>query len=323
MTGTESANRVAEVLHAFARGPAAMGVSQLARDLDLSKAVVHRILRSLVDRDFLVADSETRLYKLGPAAVALGARALRDSDLRSAAIPTLQALRDKIDETTTLTELLGDSRVYLDQFESRRLVRVTVELGQPHPLHAGGSGKTILAFLTAGQQQAILNRGLTRLTSATITDSETLANDLAKIAECGFAVSLGERQQDAGSVAAPVFGVQGDVIGSLSICAPVGRLDRESVRHYSDLITAAGAEVSIRMGYSKAYPGRKQQTLAANFDVGSNDGAIARCPSVVATSPQNGGRVQVLGGTPTFADRTDIAEGAGVAKPALQIGDNR
>ena len=81
--GTEAAARVADVLLLFTDGPDAWGVSAIARELGLSKAVVHRILQTLVDRRLLVADPATRGYLLGPASAALGARALRESDLAS------------------------------------------------------------------------------------------------------------------------------------------------------------------------------------------------------------------------------------------------
>src|SRR5262249_1445924 len=51
-SGTESAARVADVLTLFIAGPAALGVSEISRELGLSKAVVHRILQSLASRAF-------------------------------------------------------------------------------------------------------------------------------------------------------------------------------------------------------------------------------------------------------------------------------
>src|SRR3954468_21774266 len=128
--GTEAASRVADVLLMFASGPSALGVSEIARELRLSKAVVHRILQSLASRSLVSADPGTREYRLGPGAIALGARALRDFDLRSAARPTLRRLRDLTRETTTLSALLGDARLYLDQYESLQEIKMTVPLGR-------------------------------------------------------------------------------------------------------------------------------------------------------------------------------------------------
>ncbi len=252
--GTTTADRVAEVLLTFISGPASLGVSEVARDLDLSKAVVHRIFRSLVSRRFLQIDTNTRAYRLGSSAAALGARALRDLDMRRAARPVLEALRDRTNETTTLTELVGDRRVYLDQFESPQPIRMTVELGRPHALHAGGSGKSILAFLPEPRQEEVIHRGLTQVTPATITDPVALRAELGEVAKRGYAVSLGERQHDAGSVASPVFGADGWVIGSLSVCGPVGRFDDGTVAAHAKHVLAAAKEVSERMGWSGQYP---------------------------------------------------------------------
>lgn len=127
-TGTEAAARVADVLLLFTGGPRYLGVSAISRELDLSKAVVYRILQSLVSREMLATDPGVAGYRLGPAAVALGASALRRFDARVAATPVLRRLREETGETTTLSGLVGDERVYLDQFESPREIKMTVEL---------------------------------------------------------------------------------------------------------------------------------------------------------------------------------------------------
>ena len=64
--GTETAARVADVLLLFAGGPQYLGVSAISRELGLSKAVVHRILQSLVSREMLRTDPGVPGYRLGP-----------------------------------------------------------------------------------------------------------------------------------------------------------------------------------------------------------------------------------------------------------------
>lgn len=254
-SGTEAAGRVADVLLLFIRGPAALGVTQIARQLDLSKAVVHRILQSLAARQVVELDTHTRGYRLGRAAVALGARALRDHDLRTSARPVLRRLRDATGETTTLSELVGTSRVYLDQFESPQEIKMTVELGLPHALHAGGSGRVILAFQSDDFQDEVLSRGLERLTPRTVVDPARLRAELAAVRRAGFAVSFGERQPGAGAVAAPVFGVDGDAVGAISVCGPMDRFDARTVAEHVPRVVAAAEEVSRTLGWAGERPG--------------------------------------------------------------------
>ena len=224
-SGTEGAGRVADVLLDFLEGPDSLGVSALARDLGLSKAVVHRILRTLVQRGLLETDAGTREYRLGPSAAALGARALRGLDLRVAAMPVLRELQAGTGETTTVSAHVPGGRVYLDQVESTQEIKMTVELGRRFPLHAGSSSTCILAFLPEEEIQAVLSGPLDTLTRRTIVDVAGLRQRIHDVRTHGFACSDGERQEGAGSVAAPVFGVDGLVKGAISICGPAARVN--------------------------------------------------------------------------------------------------
>lgn len=253
--GTEAAARVADVLALFTTGPAALGVTEIARELGIGKAVVHRILQSLASRSFVVADPRTRLYRLGPGAVALGARALRDLDLRQVARPVLIALRDETRETTTLSAPFGRSRIYLDQYESPQEIKMKVELGRPYPLYAGASSRAILAFLPEATQESIIAAGLTPLTPATIGSADELRRRLAETRARGYATSRGERQDGAGSVAAPVFGLDGEVAGAISVCGPVSRFDAASVKRFVPLVLRAADEISRSLGWTGVAPG--------------------------------------------------------------------
>jgi DNA-binding IclR family transcriptional regulator len=252
--GTEAAARVADVLILFASGPPTLGVSAVARELGLSKAVVHRIMRTLADRMLISVDPGSRGYRLGPAAAALGARALRDSSLRAAGRPVIAELQRATGETTTLSEVVPGGRVYLDQVPSTQEIKMTVELGTRFPLHAGSSGKAILAFLPASRREELLSGELRRLTSRTITDADRLRVELAETRVSGVANSRGERQPDAGSLAAPVFDVDGSVVGSISVCGPVFRFDDEVRVRFAPALTDAADQVSRALGWRGGLP---------------------------------------------------------------------
>jgi len=252
--GTEGAGRVADVLLTFLEGPDTLGVSALARDLGLSKAVVHRILRTLVERGFLETDALTREYRLGPSAAALGARALRGLDLRVTAMPVLRELQRSTGETTTVSAHVPGGRVYLDQVESAREIKMTVELGRRFPLHAGSSSTCILAFLSDEEIEAVLHGPLDLLTRRTIVASEALRQRIQHVRVHGFAASDGERQEGAGSVAAPVFGVDGVVRGAISVCGPAARVDAAARDRFVPLLTSAADRISRELGWRGGLP---------------------------------------------------------------------
>ena len=253
-TGTEAAARVADVLMLFTDGPDFLGVSAIARELDLSKAVVHRILQTLLQRGLIASHPDSRGYSLGPAAAALGARALRESRLRTVAMPVLRELQRTTGETTTVSAIVPGGRVYLDQVESALEIKMTVEVGRRFPLHAGSSSTCILAFLPAVERDAVLAGELSPLTDRTVVDADALRERLVRVAGYGYARSDGERQTGAASVAAPVFGVDGAVLGAISVCGPGARIDDATTERFIPLLRAAADEISRALGWRGGLP---------------------------------------------------------------------
>jgi DNA-binding IclR family transcriptional regulator len=238
-SGTESATRVADVLLMLTAKPGWVGVTELATSLDLNKAVVHRILRSLESRRLVMADGAQGRYTIGPAAAAMGARALRDLDLREIALPVLRRLQAETDETATVSALIGLARVYLDQVVSAQEIRMTVELGRPFSLLLGASSRALLAASSPDlSQQAIDAAGLSQ------NEAAALERDLGRIARLGYAQSSGERQEGAASVASAVIGPDGHAIGAVSLCGPIARFDDDTVARYGPLVFEAAEEIS-------------------------------------------------------------------------------
>lgn len=258
--GTTSATRVADVLLLFTDGPDSWGVSAIARELGLSKAVVHRILQTLVDRKLLVTDADTRGYLLGPASAALGARALRESGLRQAAMPALRRLQQLTGETTTVSALVPDGRVYLDQVESTKEIKMTVEVGRRFPIYVGSSSTCILAFLPQTEQEEVLSGPLESLTERTVTDRDVLKARLDEIRRVGYAHSDGERQIGAGAVAAPIFGLDGSPVGAISVCGPISRLGDEARDRIVPHLLKASREVSRTLGWDGGSPDLRSRT---------------------------------------------------------------
>lgn len=252
--GTEAASRVADVLLLFTGRPDSFGVSAIARELSLSKAVVHRILQALVDRSLLASDPVTRTYRLGPAAAALGARSLRNSELHSVALPVLHELQRQTGETTTVSALIGRQRAYLEQVESTHEIKMTVEIGRRFPLHAGSSSICMLAFLPAADREAVLADPLLALTEETVVSADAMRVRLAQVHEAGFAQSDGERQEGAASVAAPVFALDGSVTGAVSVCGPSSRFNGAVRTACAPLVRRAADRISLGLGWRGGLP---------------------------------------------------------------------
>lgn len=244
-----SIDRAADVLTLFGGSPdPTLGVTEIANALGLSKAVVYRILSSFRAKGFVELDEATRRYSLGPAVLHLGLAYMNRMDIQRLARPELEKLSRETDETATLSLRTGWTRVYVDQVNPERDVKMVVPIGLQMPLHAGASSKAFLAFLDADEQEEYLSRELDKLTSKTVTNPKTLRAQLRAIRDLGYAASLGERMEGAGSVAAPVFGHDGTPVAVISVCGPVERF-KDEADDAASLLLEATARLSRQLGH--------------------------------------------------------------------------
>ena len=240
--------RAADVLALFSESAEpTLGVTQIAQQLELSKAVVHRILSSLRAKGFVELDETTRRYAIGQGALRLGLAYLDRTDVPALARPVLQNLSRETGETATLSVRTGLTRVYVDQVTPDRDVKMVVQLGLQAPLHAGASSKAFLAFLDPEEQERYLQGPLEKVTPRTIISPRALRRELTTIRERGYASSAGERMEGAASVAAPVLEHDGRPAAVISVCGPEERF-LEEADTAATLLLRATQELSGRLG---------------------------------------------------------------------------
>lgn len=222
-----------------------VGVTEIAAQLALPKAAVYRLLSSLRVKGLVEMDEKTHRYSLGLRVLTLGETYRARVDLRALCRAEMADLVRRTDETATLSIRHGGKRTYIDQITPSRDVKMVVQIGQEYPLHLGASSKAFLAFLSADEQVECI----AELAEQTATAWRALRDELAMIRDRGYAVSLGERDPSAGSVAAPLFGAGSPVpVAVMSVCGPVERFSAE-MPAIPELLCAATRRVSARLGH--------------------------------------------------------------------------
>jgi IclR family acetate operon transcriptional repressor len=248
-TGVQSIDRAAAILRSFCEHRAELTLSEISRTTGLTTSTVHRLLAAMHQNE-LVRQTRDRRYAPGPLIVQLVQGGVVASTLREAALPTMSALRDEIDETVGLHRLLPtDERVVVDQVESHQPLRRTyTELGVPIPLPYGAPGKVLSAWLPPAHSEAILQREITQLTPTTVTEPEVLRGQLAEIRQRGVAMSFAERTAGIRSVAAAFFDHHGAVTGCLSVSGPELRMPPERMEEIGPHVRRAAWAVSEALG---------------------------------------------------------------------------
>lgn len=252
-TTIAAVERAADVLLHFVATPRpTLGITEIAEDLGLSKAAVHRILASLRSRGLVDLDEQTRRYSLGVVAMRLGMAYLDRIDVRQIAHPFLVELSERTNETATLSVRIGFQRIYVEQITPNREVIMSVSLGTPYPLHAGASSRAFMAYLTEQELTTYLETvPLEPLTPRTITDPEALRATLAEVRAHGYAHSVSERMNGAASIAAPVLGHDKLPVAVISVCGPAERFVAE-FEHCRDTLLDVSRRLSEKCGWTAA-----------------------------------------------------------------------
>lgn len=242
----EAVARALSVLEALGARPE-QGLTVLARDLGMTKSIVFRLLQTLEEQGFVQRDAERPTFSLGYRMAILGERVGRNGALLQVVPPTMDALRDRTGENVTLVVRDGLHALALATREGFHSIRIFAQSGRRGPLYAGGGSTLLLAFADPAVQEHVLAGPLETFTPHTVTNPEKLREILLRIQAKGYHVALNDLDDGAFSVAAPIRGMGGEVIASLSLAGAAVRLDEARRDSYIDEILKAAGEISARM----------------------------------------------------------------------------
>lgn len=200
-------------------------LTDLADRTELPKATAHRFLKSLEDSGWVERDAEGS-YWLGAGLVGLSRQYLESNTIVVASGP-MRELRDELHETVSLSRASAGARICIQQFPSDQALRYVHEVGSVGPLHAGASGKVLLAFGEPNLRQKVAREGLDKITKTTISEPQALEAELALIKSRGWAVSRGERTPGSAAIAVPLRTRLPGTFTSLAIFAPDIRYEPE------------------------------------------------------------------------------------------------
>jgi len=220
VNSVEHAIRLVELM---ASSGSVLGVSQIAQSLALPRATVYRLLKTLVQREWVVQDGTTYRLSFRLTGLFRDANAGTEAAFAERVTPLLHQLVNETGETAQFAVLDGDRVVYLAKVDSPHPIRMFSQVGWRGPLHATGVGKVLLASSEAKLLSRVCDQGLERFTPNTIVKKEQLQAELAQIRKQGYALDAEELIDGLTCVAVPVRSGE-QVRGAISVAGPTARL---------------------------------------------------------------------------------------------------
>jgi IclR family transcriptional regulator, acetate operon repressor len=238
-----SVDRAIDLLLALARADEPMGLRELARTVGLPPSTVQRLVASLERRELILKDRS--YFRLGPAVVLLTGAFLAGDTLLRAALPALEELTALSGETSTLYLRIGFERVVAQRVNSPHPLRYTLRVGQRLPLHVGAPGLVLLAAMPDNEISQYLERVIpVQLASGKSLSAEELMERLREVRRAGYAISLGERELESASVAAPVVKAGKGTVASVAVTGPASRMTNDKLQALSLEVRRAAQEIA-------------------------------------------------------------------------------
>jgi DNA-binding IclR family transcriptional regulator len=222
--GASVAGRLLAVLDAFDTAHTELSLTEISQRSGLPVSTARRLIRELADWGGLERLVDNR-YRVGINLWRIGVLAPQQRGIREAAQPLMHDLCAATKETVQVVVLDGMDALCIEKVAGGNSVPTATEVGGRLPLHATAVGKCLLAHSPRDLLTQVVDAGLPRHTSYTITQPGQLVRQLKAVRTDGVAYSREEMTRGAVSVAAPIVS-GGSLKGAIGLVvhAP-GRLD--------------------------------------------------------------------------------------------------
>ena len=197
-----------------------LGLAEICQATDLSKHMVYRCLQTLLAEGEIVETGEGPKYEPSLLAFHYHSLPVARMDVTRASQEPLYELWEELNECVYLG-VLNDNRIlYLIHHEGGRDIRSGGgRMGGRYYLHADSAGLVLASNASPALHERLLDEGLEKLTSQTITDRKRFLAEMKRVKKQGYALDDEAYIKGIICFAAPVYDYSGKVAGA--ICCSV------------------------------------------------------------------------------------------------------
>lgn len=233
--------KASSILKAFESGRRLLTVRELAARTGISRSTCHTLCATL-EAEELLESVPGGGYRLGPALAVMGGQVIERAGLVEAALPAMRELSREERGEVHLGQLVSSWVVYLSRIEFDRRLPMRNRMGLRAPAYLTGCGRAALSALSPERAGALL-----RLHEGEHGyDVDEVTESLDRARSVGYAVS-GRFQRGVVSVAAPLLGPGGSVLGGISVAQPAEITDARRTARLGAAVTWAAASTSDRL----------------------------------------------------------------------------
>ncbi|KAA9160202.1 IclR family transcriptional regulator [Amycolatopsis acidicola] len=215
------------VLRLLADHPDGLGISEVARALDIGKSTAHLLLATLLEQEFAERTPDSR-YRLGLTAFEVGSAVPDAARFGGDLITPMRALADLSGEAVSLAVLRNRDAIMIQRFETKHVLRAEIGVGTRMPLISCASGKFLLAHMSDEQVDSLYPaEALPRVTVHSVRTKTGLRAMFPEIRRRGYALNDEEYAEGITGIANGVADASGQYVAALSVAGPTSRFRAE------------------------------------------------------------------------------------------------
>lgn len=238
------------VLESFSITEPVLGVTEIARRVDLHKSSVSRILATLEKAGYVERDDSTGRFRLGLGLIALTGPLLANLDVRRVAAPALEELTRRTGETSALMVWNGHESVVVEQVPSPKQVKHSASVGTRFDTYQSSSVQVFLAEMAPAEVRRLFERRLL-VGPDDAPAVGTYLDELGGARERGYAVNDGRTSIEEVGISAPVYDHRGVLVAAVLLSAPRFRVPQPMLEPLGRAVADAAHEVSARLGWAR------------------------------------------------------------------------
>ena len=243
-----SAERILDLLELTVRSQDPMTLSEITQRSGLSKTTVHRLLKTLCRRGYLIKSPSGRYY-CGYMVTQLASLHINSLELQTAALPYLTELHDRLGLTVQFGRIREGKIILLGRVGDITEISHT-EIATDNPIYPSSIGKCMLSALSGEELDIILaEKPLERYTASTITDTRAYRVHLWEVRRNGWAIDNCEYLPDRRNIGAPVFDYRSTCVGAVSVSGSIAEISSEKLPAVIEAVKDTGRQISLQLGY--------------------------------------------------------------------------
>jgi len=221
-------------------------IKDICEQCDINRASAYKMLAVLCEYGYVNKVMNNSRYQIGPKLLDVHGFIVRNTKLGPIALPYMEHLYKKCEQSINLMMLLGKNGYYVTIIEHPDGDPANNNhVGSTDYLHATALGKAMMAYLPRDRVEEIIeSNGLDAISPNTITDKKSFLLELDSTRSRGYAIDDQEARLGSRCVAAPIFNKCGDVIAAISVAGVATSVPISRIIEYSSLVIDAAKGIS-------------------------------------------------------------------------------